>query len=222
MKRALITGHMGFIGRHLHNRLVHMKWDVHGLDAKNGEREDITICDLARRDRDYDRVFHLAAQTDAYCKDYRWDAEVNIAGTLRVLEAFDPAKVVVASTAMVNYPHTYYAISKATAEGYARVFGAAVVRLPNIYGPGGHSVIDKFREQEECTIFGDGEQLRTYAEVTVAVSALVLARPGTVTVVNGDNKTVNEIARETGKPVRYLPARDLDMQVAVQKILSEN
>src|SRR4051794_27143337 len=125
--RALVTGHAGFVGIHLCKELVRRGYGVMGIDLKYGA--DIVTCELP----DADRVFHLAAQTDAQCEDVGKDAAVNIVGSIRVFERYRD-KAVFASLSMVMYPVTPYAISKGAAEDYARYYGAAVVRFCNLYG----------------------------------------------------------------------------------------
>ncbi|KAA0262494.1 MAG: NAD-dependent epimerase/dehydratase family protein, partial [Chloroflexi bacterium] len=34
MKRALITGISGFVGKHLRNELIHAGWQVYGFDMR--------------------------------------------------------------------------------------------------------------------------------------------------------------------------------------------
>lgn len=55
MKTALITGYLGFIGRHLHKKLVEDGWDVIGLDTRHGR--DIRFTSFPSN---VDVVFHLA------------------------------------------------------------------------------------------------------------------------------------------------------------------
>lgn len=210
--KVLVTGHLGFVGTHL-VRALNARGDlVHGLDLKDGH--DINGALMPRK---VDRVYHLAAQVDAQTENARLDAWTNIFGTLRVLKYYG-AKVVLASSSMVNYPDTPYAISKRAAEDYARMYGASVVRFCNLYGEGGHSVIDVFREAEELTIFGDGNQLRSYAPVEAAVAALLAAQSGELTVLPGEIMTVREAAAHfgNGKPITFAPARKHDPQNAIQ------
>lgn len=204
MSKVLVTGHLGFVGRHLCKTLIEQGYEVVGLDTRNGN--DILNCDLPEADL----VFHLAAQTDAQSEDVEDDALTNVIGSIKVFERYRD-KVVFASSSMVNYPVSPYAISKRAAEDYARYFGCAIVRFCNLYGAGGHSAIDKFRESERLKIYGSGDQLRTYAPVSDAVDALLAAVPGTTIVLKGENYTVNEVAeRFAYKEVDRLPARKLD------------
>lgn len=214
--RIVVTGDKGFVGTHLRNKLLADGHVVVGIDLK--DELDVRNCDLP----DADRVFHLAAQTDAQSEQAEDDALVNVIGSIRVFQRYRD-KAVFASSSMVMYPVAPYAISKGAAEDYARYYGAAVVRFCNLYGGGGHSVIDKFRDGSTITIFGTGEQLRTYEHVDVAVRALIDAKPGTTTVLPGDDYTVNEIAEMfPGKPVRRLPASHLDLMDARQMAGGDN
>ena len=210
--KAVVTGHLGFVGRYLSLALNGLGYEVIGLDLKNGQ--DIDICYLP----DADKVFHLAAQTDAQFTQAHWDAKTNIMASLRIFEYYRD-RVVFASSSMVNYPVTPYAISKRAAEDYARYFGCAVVRFCNLYGENGHSVIDKFREQDTLTIFGSGEQMRTYAPVEKAVHAMITVPPGQNVVLHGDDYTVNEIADMfPGKPIDHVKAGKLDIMDGRQRL----
>jgi nucleoside-diphosphate-sugar epimerase len=208
--RIVVTGSEGFIGKHLWDRLKGQH-DLTGIDIKSGN--DIRTCDLP----DADLVFHLAAETDASSTEAVNDASVNILGSLRIFERYRD-KVIFASSSMVHYPVTPYAISKAACEHYAKLYGCSVVRFCNIYGPGGHSVIDKFGQASELTIFGNGLQLREYARVSLAVDYLVhsMTMREPLLVVRGEKRTVLEIAnRYPNKPRTQMPAKQFDPMVGV-------
>lgn len=209
----LVTGHLGFVGRHLMRRLGGAA--VVGLDRNKppgSSFRDLMNCKLPEADR----VYHLAAQTDAQCVDATLDAQQNIMGTLRLLERYG-SRVVLASTSMVNYPLLPYAISKGACEAYAKMYGAAIVRFPNLYGDGGHSVVDVFRRAETMEIRGTGQQKRTYAKVEDAVEALLDARAGTLTVLPGEHLTVNQVAdMYPDKPRVFVPGSDFDPDYAIQ------
>jgi UDP-glucose 4-epimerase len=127
--------------------------EQHELDVR-----DDAIEELAGRLRP-EVVFHLAAQADVGTSVERpaFDADVNVVGTVRVLEAARAAKarVVFTSTGGAIYgeceqpareqdpPHPLspYAASKLAGEGYLatwnRIYGSGHVtcRLANVYGP---------------------------------------------------------------------------------------
>ncbi len=152
-----------------------------------------------------DWCFHLAAETNAQSDDRGKMFRTNYWGTQLILEAYRK-NVVFTSTCAINYPGTPYAESKLFAEKRVHKFGGRVVRLCNIFGPGGHGVIDRFVHAPVLHIRGDGSQIRTYAHVNRAVEALlrqVEEPPGSLHILPGADLTVREIA-ETFFPYKHL------------------
>ncbi len=171
--RAIVTGGAGFIGSHLVDVLLERGDDVFVVDdLSSGRREnvpsDAELHEIDIRDEALgglvaqvapDVVFHLAAQADVGTSVERpaFDAEVNVVGTVRVLEAAQAvgARVVFVSTGGAMYgdveepadedaprlPASPYAASKLAGEEYLamwnRLHGTAhvVCRLANVYGP---------------------------------------------------------------------------------------
>lgn len=62
IKTALITGHGGFVGRHMHDRFVELGWNVHGVDVAYPWMYDFNnyIRDTAEYTRQFDLVVHCA------------------------------------------------------------------------------------------------------------------------------------------------------------------
>jgi len=171
--RALVTGGAGFIGSHLVDALVARGEEVHVLDnLATGSRANLAsaaeLHDLDIRDDALEQVvervrpevvFHLAAQADVGTSVERplFDADVNVLGTVRVLEAARAidARVVFTSSGGAIYgecerpareddepePLSPYAASKLAGEAYVatwnRLHGTSHVtcRLGNVYGP---------------------------------------------------------------------------------------
>jgi UDP-glucose 4-epimerase len=136
-----------------------------------------------------------------------YDAEVNVLGTIRVLEAAAlRTQVVFSSTGGAIYgecerpaletdprrPFSPYGTSKLCAEEYLATWnrlrgtGHLALRLGNVYGPrqeagleGGVVAIflERMARGEETLIFGDGLQSRDFVSVTDVVAAM-LAAPG--------------------------------------------
>jgi UDP-glucose 4-epimerase len=169
--RALVTGGAGFIGSNLVDALLARGDEVHVLDdLSKGRRERVAetatlhVADIRDPDRVFDEarpevVFHLAAQADVRVSVERpdHDADVNVRGTVRILEAArrHGAQVVFSSTGGAIYgeceapatedaprrPLAPYGTSKLCGEEYLatwnRLYGATHValRFGNVYGP---------------------------------------------------------------------------------------
>jgi UDP-glucose 4-epimerase len=170
---ALVTGGAGFIGSHLADALLARGDTVEVVDnLATGSRANLSsgvaLHEIDIRDEALEQlverlrpevVFHLAAQADVGTSVERpvFDADVNVVGTVRVLEAARAAdaRVVFASSGGAIYgecerparedddpqPLSPYAVSKLAGEGYLatwnRLYGARHVtcRLANVYGP---------------------------------------------------------------------------------------
>ena len=151
--RVVVTGGAGFIGSHVVDALLARGDEVHVLDnLTNGKREN--VADGARfhegdirsdaepvfAEARPEACFHLAAQADVRVSVERpdYDADVNVLGTLRVLEAARAhgAKVVFSSTGGAIYgecdrpaPEDYprrplapYGASKLAGEEYLQAY----------------------------------------------------------------------------------------------------
>src|SRR5919204_556627 len=169
--RAIVTGGAGFIGSHVVDALVARGDEVHALDdLSTGKRENVgagavlheadirdpdSVFDLVRPEA----VFHLAAQASVGVSVERpeLDAEVNVLGTVHVLEAArrHGAQIVFSSTGGAIYgecerpareddprrPLSPYGTSKLAGEEYLatwqRLHGlrTTACRLANVYGP---------------------------------------------------------------------------------------
>jgi UDP-glucose 4-epimerase len=170
--RAIVTGGAGFIGSHVVELLRSRGDEVHVLDnLSNGKRENVpdgaTLHEgdiRADTDAVFDAVrpsacFHLAAQADVRVSVARpdYDADVNLLGTIQVLEAArrHDTKIVFASTGGAIYgecdgpapenaprlPLAPYGASKLAGEEYLatynRLYGTThvVLRYGNVFGP---------------------------------------------------------------------------------------
>src|SRR5690348_11555286 len=117
--RAVVTGGAGFVGSHVVDALVARGDEVHVIDdLSKGLRENVAegatlhVADIRDAGPVFDAagpdvVLHLAAQADVRVSVERpdHDAEVNVLGTLRILEAArrQGAQVVFASTGGAIY-----------------------------------------------------------------------------------------------------------------------
>lgn len=147
MKKILVTGSQGFIGRETVHLLRTKGFEVYTLDILDGDDQhfkcDITGDSIERiiRDTKPEIVVHLAAQVDVSSSmiDPLSDLNTNIIGTLKVLTACISGKVnefifVGSGGAIYNstnqmpvseegsvLPVSPYGVSKFAAEGYVRV-----------------------------------------------------------------------------------------------------
>lgn len=176
-----VTGGGGFIGSHLCRQLLSegrrvrvldnfssgKPGNLASLDKAHGSRFEVTEVDildrlaLAAACRGAERIFHLAALTSV-SESFREPSlvnQVNVAGTLNVLEAareIGAGRVVFASSSAVYgepahagpvsessavRPLSPYAVSKLCGEHYCRLFSeslglpTSVLRFFNVYGP---------------------------------------------------------------------------------------
>lgn len=173
--KILVTGGAGFIGSHIADAFIAHGHHVTILDnLVTGKRENINaqatfqqmdICDndVAEifKQGQFDAVCHQAAQMDVRrsVADPRYDAEVNILGTLNLLQnckATGVKKFLFASTGGAIYgeqvrfpadeehptwPASPYGISKMSCEKYINFFAQSsgmkyvFLRYANVYGP---------------------------------------------------------------------------------------
>jgi UDP-glucose 4-epimerase len=177
--RVLVTGGAGFIGSHVVDALLDRGADVavadhlhrsprpwvaralrRGVQLHVADVQDLSAVRRAFEASRPEVVLHLAAQVDVRrsIADPAMDAQINVAGTVSVLEAareVGARRLIMASTAAVyGNPETFptteeapiaplspYGTSKAAAEWYLgqyrRLHGISTLalRMANVYGP---------------------------------------------------------------------------------------
>ena len=174
-KKVIVTGGAGFIGSHLVDRLLAEGHQVVVMDnlstgklrnlnpSATFHHSDIThqlVNDVFHREQP-DIVFHMAAQVSVTesTKDPINDATINVAGTLRLLEAsrrFGLEKFIYSSTGGALYgdpevnpcaettpirPMSPYGLSKHLGEQYIELYqrlyqlNYSILRYGNVYGP---------------------------------------------------------------------------------------
>jgi UDP-glucose 4-epimerase len=216
-KKIMITGGLGFLGLTLtralapENEVIILDigsppggFDTRGVHLVKKDIRDETIQEWFTG---VDIVYHFAAHVtfpDSSVKTPKLDADVNILGTINILEACrkkNISKIVFSSTASVYgvskhipikedellTPLTPYGMAKKTCEEYIslyyRLYGLKEVRLRlfNVYGKGQtpHAVIPWFisliKKGNPVHVFGDGSFTRDFIHVDDVVHAAILA-----------------------------------------------
>lgn len=181
-KRVLVTGGAGFIGSHVADEFVARGCNVVVVDdLSTGRIQNIGEYDFIKLDirsvefrnlmsqQRFDVVCHLAAQIDvrASVADPVRDAEINILGTLSLLEGLrasrNPVRIIFSSTGGALYgstsesptaehspkePESPYGVAKLAAEYYLSYYAhvhrinSIVLRFGNVYGPRQNSLAE--------------------------------------------------------------------------------
>jgi UDP-glucose 4-epimerase len=175
MAKIIVTGGAGFIGSHIVDALVGRGHRVLVIDnLSSGKKENINskarlykidvrdkkLANIFKKEKPQ-AVFHYAAQIDARAsaRDPMFDAEVNILGSINVLQSAAMAgvkKVIFASSGgslsseetmlptpenKISLPVSPYGAAKFSVEMYLHYFWKtygmkyAALRLANVYGP---------------------------------------------------------------------------------------
>ncbi|WP_342415303.1 NAD-dependent epimerase/dehydratase family protein [Paenibacillus sp. FSL R10-2782] len=172
--KVVVTGGAGFIGSHLVEELLAQHAKVHIIDnfstglhsnvPMNAVVHEVDIntheaWQVIMREKP-DIVFHLAAQAEVHRSmlEPKFDADVNISGTVNILDACHASSVkhIVFSSSSALYgnlqrsqlseddpihPASYYGLSKWVGENYLRLFyelrglSYTNLRYANVYGP---------------------------------------------------------------------------------------
>lgn len=172
----LVTGHKGMIGSRLFAKIkADQKMLLpNGIDIKDGY--NLITCDLPKG---IDIIYHLAAQSsvEASWHDPAHDMD-NIKMTARLVKEYPNAKIIYTASA-ASSSTSPYGFSKWASGQYIKNFhrNYIICTLPNVYGEkGGKSVVDIFKGKDEITIYGDGNQKRSYVHVDDIANALFMAK----------------------------------------------
>ena len=220
-QEVVVTGGAGFIGSNLCRTLLEHGTKVTAFDnlysgkidfikdlmtkGLNFVQEDIRDpAALEKATKNCEAIFHLAAQTSVpfSMENPKEDCEINVVGTLNVLEAARKAgaRIVFASSCAVygnpekrptpetypTHPIAFYGLTKLLGENYCRfyqeTYGLEVVmlRIFNVYGPNCHGAIYDFlnklrKTPNKLEVLGTGKQSRDFVYISDMVDALIKA-----------------------------------------------
>ena len=221
MKRVLITGNEGFIGKNLENYLQERDYITDGVDTLS----DQDVRTFRIRDT-YDAVVHLAALNGIETCENNSDLayETNVNGTLNMLKETykrsSSAKFIFASSASVygNNPNDnivnpsgIYAVSKFNAEKQCKAFGKKglntfVLRFFNVYGQGQTKGlignINNLKQGESLFIKGTGNNKRDYVHVDdvceairLSIDSNIILRNIAIDIGTGNSYSINDVVR---------------------------
>ena len=218
MKRALVTGSAGFIGKNLVEALQERGDEVVGVDIKTGKE----AFHIVHQDGPFDEVYNLAcvnqvaAEGDAlrsrFVNGYlpihmqalalNWGARFVHTSTASV---YGQSDVIPTPVYTPVAPRTVYARDKMKGENLLMGRNAVILRLSNVYGP--HQTVDnpycgvvgRFVEHiltgKPLTIYGEGTQTRDFTYVDDVVEHLTnpALEPGVYNVSYGKETSIHEL-----------------------------
>lgn len=231
LEHVVVTGASGFVGRALIHRLIQEGVEVvaiarEPLDQEGCKCVEGDIVNPGLLDEvltPHTTVFHLAshASVAGSVRDPGYDFQVNVQGTLNVLESvrarrssliftsssavFEPSLPLPHGETALQKPSSPYGAAKIAAEAYCtayhRCYGTDVkiARLFNVYGPGmtRFAMRDFYKKLTanpiHLEILGDGNQIRDYLFIDDCVDGLVL--------IGAEGQAGEDYNLASGKPV---------------------
>lgn len=222
---VLVVGAAGFIGSNVVQKLLEYGYSVLAIDKVNTEylsnknftffQRDIVKDELEDIFKNYqiDYIIHLAGVSNVRLSitNPEYDAQVNIVGTINILnlaKKYKIKKLLTASSAAVyGNPETFpiseesiknpispYGLSKLTMEKYIKLFGIQYIifRCSNVYGKkeSGCDIITKLdnlmKNNKEIIISGNGTNIRDFIYVKDVAEIFVNALTAPV-----ENEVIN-------------------------------
>lgn len=216
--RVLVTGGSGFLGSHIVDELISRGHRVVSADLYPtwDERQDceyiqLDICDygaVTEAVRTCDAIYNCAgiADLDVALQDPRRAIEVNIVGTLNVIEAaFEQGvrRLLQASSVYVFSRHgAVYRTTKQASENLIqdlcslRQIEATILRFGSLYGPRADSgnairrLVTQAVQENRMDFWGDGSEVREYIHIRDAAALAADAL---------DDKYANQALHITGR-----------------------
>ncbi len=206
MKKAVVTGSEGFIGKFLCEKIEALGAEVVRIDRCLG----IEALRIGEFLDGVDAVFHLAAQTSVFNENLQQIEHDNISTFIEVVEQCNRHGIplVYASSSTANGCNTtsMYGLSKRFDEEFASIYAknATGVRLHNVYGPNQRpgTLLHYLMTRENVTLFNNGENIRCFTYIDDAVDGLISAleyEGKLVNVVNYEPVRIEDFSKEVAK-----------------------
>lgn len=190
--KILVTGHKGFIGKKIFDKLQKIGYNISGIDLKDGE--DILHC---LPDENFDYVFHLAAcpRVEYSVQHPSYTMKQNVLVTSTLLEwakDHEVKRVIFSSSSAIHgdgdgVPKSPYGLHKLMNEMECRLYSelydldTVCLRYYNAYsedqeygGPYSTAIcawVEMIKQNKPLRIDGDGEQTRDLVHVEDIVDA---------------------------------------------------
>lgn len=232
MKKILITGSSGRLGKHLIKALENKGIETIEFDKKYGH-DILDKKSIEKMVKGSDVIFHLAGTVD-YSISKEMMYKINVEGTKNIVDISGDRKIIfMSSTAVYGkklyripadentklVPTDFYGKTKLEAEKIILKNNGISIRSADIYGPGfeeGYFKIFDLIEKNKMFILGNGKNRIQYIYVNDLVNALINAEkygiPGESYNIAGDDiKTQEElyklIANQLGvtPPTKHIP-----------------
>lgn len=219
--RALVTGHEGFVGRHLVPKLVRAGYDVHGTE----NLQEFLRSPLATQT--WDVVVHLAANIinvhDRGKIGMRAFDDIQLDLTMfKWIERNPPAKIFVAmSSCALDFPEDPYCMVKITLESFAQCLrkqNVPVVILRPFSGYGADqsleypfpAILARACRREDPLLVWGGSQVRDWIHIEDLTDALVYGldhfpRGVPIQIGTGIGTDFSTLAKTMAEAVGYSP-----------------
>lgn len=205
MKKILVTGSEGFIGKHL-CKYLEKDYEVISVDRKTGrEVIDLTINDL----EGVDAVIHLAAQTSVWNTNDKQIELDNISAFMHIFNLCREKKIrfIFSSSSCAVNITSMYGLSKHFDEQYLKLSGYdnfVCIRLHNVYGKNSRkdTLMGTILSNDEITLWNNGQNKRHFTYVKDVCKALVKGlkiKPGFYNAYNTEEISTIEFVMEASK-----------------------
>lgn len=215
MKTVFLTGHNGFIGKHLFLKLIDLGYEVY-LPKEN----EVPL-------KNYDYIIHLAAKTTTSA-DFIPDLyESNIVYARNIMSR--PGRIIYASSTSASELINPYSYTKQYIEWLGKRQGNATgLRFFNVYGNGNNKGIIK--KAIECSKTGEtlnltgGDQIRDFIYIDDVISVIIKSLDGDIGIFDvgtgkgtSINEAINCVQRVTGSTinVNHINSQNTDMKISV-------